>query len=93
VRVTLAVVDDYAELAVDDSAPGVPSGTHARLFERLYRVDLARNRRHGGSGLGLPICRALVEAHGGTIAAMASFLGGLKIVVRLPLLSTPENVP
>jgi two-component system, OmpR family, sensor histidine kinase BaeS len=93
VLVTLIAVDDHAELAVEDSAPGVPFGTHTRLFERLYRVDLARNRGRGGSGLGLPICKALVEAHGGTIAAMASFLGGVKIVVRLPLLPTPENVP
>jgi two-component system sensor histidine kinase BaeS len=93
VLVTLAFTEDHAELTVEDSAPGVPFGTHARLFERLYRVDLARNRGRGGSGLGLPICKALVEAHGGTIAAMASCLGGVRIVVRLPLLSTPENVP
>lgn len=80
---------DQAELTVDDSAPGVPSGAHARLFERLYRVDQARTRERGGSGLGLAICKAVVEAHGGTIAALPSEHGGVRIRVALPLL--PEQ--
>lgn len=91
VLVTLAVKGPNAELAIEDSAPGIPLEAHARLFERMYRVDQARSRECGGSGLGLSICKALVEAHGGTIAAMASFLGGVKIIVRLPLNSPPEN--
>jgi len=85
VVVRLAEDGDRAELSIDDSAPGVPEGTHDRLFERLYRADAARTRARGGSGLGLSICKTLVEAHGGSIAAMPSPLGGVRIVVRLPL--------
>jgi two-component system, OmpR family, sensor histidine kinase BaeS len=72
------------ELSIEDSAPGAPHGTHARLFERLYRVDHARSRERGGSGLGLSICKALVETHNGKIEALPSVLGGIKIVIRLP---------
>ncbi|MBY0238210.1 MAG: HAMP domain-containing protein [Burkholderiaceae bacterium] len=74
-----------AEITLDDSAPGVPAGAHARLFERLYRVDQARTRERGGSGLGLAICKALVEAHGGAIVALPSQHGGIRVRITLPL--------
>ena len=76
---------DEAVLSVDDSAPGVTAADHARLFEPLYRADASRSRRLGGSGLGLSICRAIVRSHGGHIEAGASALGGLRVVVTLPL--------
>jgi two-component system sensor histidine kinase BaeS len=72
-------------LSVDDSAPGVPAADQSRLFEPLYRADASRSRRLGGSGLGLAICRAIVRSHGGRIEAGASPLGGLRVVVTLPL--------
>jgi two-component system sensor histidine kinase BaeS len=84
--VRLGVAGQQAELCVEDTAPGVPEGAHARLFERLYRVDQARTRQRGGSGLGLAICKTLVEAHGGTIVALPSALGGVKMLIRIPLL-------
>lgn len=85
ITVTLSQQGGFAELTVDDSAPGVPDGVHAKLFERLYRVDVARTRKSGGSGLGLSICKAIIEGHGGTIVALPSQLGGVKIFIRLPL--------
>jgi two-component system sensor histidine kinase BaeS len=68
-----------ARLTVQDSAPGVREADCPKLFEPLYRADLARTRREGGSGLGLAICRAIVKAHGGTITARPSPLGGLAV--------------
>ena len=72
-------------VTVEDSAPGVEEDKRGRLFERFYRVDASRNRASGGSGRGLAICRNIVLAHGGAIHAEASTLGGLAIVVELPL--------
>jgi two-component system sensor histidine kinase BaeS len=84
VRVELAAIDRAALLTVDDTPPGVPTAALPYLFERLYRVDESRSRAAGGAGLGLSICRAIVDAHGGTITAQSSPLGGLRIVVALP---------
>jgi two-component system sensor histidine kinase BaeS len=72
-------------LHFDDSAPGVPESEMPRLFDRLFRGESSRNRELGGSGLGLSICRAAIEAHGGTIDADASELGGLRVTIKLPL--------
>lgn len=70
---------------IDDSAPGVPETDLPQLFERFYRVESSRSRAHGGAGLGLAICRNIVEAHNGTIKAMASPLGGVRVRVELPV--------
>lgn len=88
-RIVLAIriVNECAVIQIDDSAPGVPIGAHARLFERLYRVDQARSRERGGSGLGLSICKAFILAHGGSIEALPSSLGGVQMVIRLSLRS------
>lgn len=77
--------DHHLTLYFEDSGPGVPGEALPRLFDRLYRVDASRNRDSGGSGLGLSICRQIVDCHGGDIWAQNSTMGGLSIVVRLPL--------
>lgn len=77
--------DTRVRVRLQDSAPGVPADKRERLFERFYRVDDSRNRASGGSGLGLAICRNIVQAHGGWIEAQASPLGGLAVVLELPL--------
>ncbi|RDS81548.1 sensor histidine kinase efflux regulator BaeS [Dyella monticola] len=84
-RVVVRVMADSAIVDLMDSAPGVELGHLPRLFERFYRADASRNRASGGAGLGLSICRAIVEAHGGTIEAHPSPLGGLWLMVRLPM--------
>ena len=74
-------------LHVEDSGPGVPDASVERLFDRLYRVDHARTRARGGSGLGLSICKSIVEAHGGKIGAANGPSGGLRFDIELPLMS------
>ncbi len=71
-------------IVIEDTAPAVPADALSRVFDRLYRVDNSRSRDSGGSGLGLAICKSIVTAHGGTISAAPSDLGGLKITVEFP---------
>ena len=68
-----------------DSAPGVTPEELERLFDRLYRVESSRNRAMGGAGLGLAICKNIVEAHEGSISALPSPQGGVLIRIELPL--------
>ena len=69
--VTVTVADDTAsagvELTVHDDGPGLPPALAAQAFDRFSRGDESRTRDTGGSGLGLPIVKAIVDAHGGTV--------------------------
>ena len=85
VVITLHRIDGEAVLEWEDNGLGVPPEELARLTERLFRVEGSRNRASGGSGLGLAIAKALVEGHGGSLTARASSLGGLAIVITLPV--------
>jgi two-component system sensor histidine kinase BaeS len=84
-RISCRVMADSAVVDLMDSAPGVEPDKLPHLFERFYRTEGSRNRASGGAGLGLAISRAIVEAHGGSIDAHPSPLGGLWLTVRLPL--------
>jgi len=84
ISVALKRERDRAVVEWHDSAPGVDAEDLPRLTERLYRVEASRNRAGGGSGLGLAIVRAIVEGHGGTLAATPSPLGGLGIRLVFP---------
>ena len=74
-----------ARVELADSAPGVGPQELEKLFDRLYRVDSSRNRTLGGAGLGLAICKNIVEAHEGSIRALHSPAGGVLISIELPL--------
>jgi signal transduction histidine kinase len=62
-------------VSVTDSGDGIPAEHLSRVFERFYRVDAARDRAHGGSGIGLAIAKALVQAHGGQLTATSPGTG------------------
>jgi len=83
--VSLQYDDGNAIIDFQDTAPGVSESEMGRLFERLYRVESSRSRASGGAGLGLAICRNIVEAHGGSISAHQSQFGGVWIRMILPL--------
>jgi len=68
----------------EDTAPGVPPELINRIFDRLFRADPSRSRKTGGSGIGLAICKNIVESHDGKIRAEAAKTGGLAIVVAFP---------
>jgi two-component system sensor histidine kinase BaeS len=81
---------DHVLLQFADTKPAVPTESLGRLFDRLYRVDPSRSRTQGGSGLGLSICKTIVEAHDGTITAQHAAAGGLQIQIDIPL-HNPTN--
>lgn len=85
IQVRLFKEKHYAIVEVEDSAPCVSDNNYEKLFDPLFRQDVSRNRRKEGSGLGLAICKKIVEAHQGEVCAMPSHLGGLKLVVKIPL--------
>jgi two-component system sensor histidine kinase BaeS len=74
---------NYVTISFEDTGPGVPPESIPRLFDRLYRVDPVRNPVSDASGLGLSICKAIVESHGGSIRALNGPLGGLRIEIDL----------
>ena len=89
--ITCDVGTDSIDIDFADSAPGVPENALDRLFDRLFRVETSRSRHSGGAGLGLSICKAIVDAHGGSIQALGSDAGGLLIRITLPLADVSET--
>lgn len=82
--------DESAFVELRDSGPGVSEDERERLFERFYRG--ARTPGDGGVGLGLTICRAILDAHGGTIGIANRDRGGAVVRLSLPL-SSPSPLP
>ncbi len=86
VLVTLLLEGNEAVLCVRDTGIGIPAESLPHVFDRFYRVDAARSRADGGSGLGLSICQAVVRGHQGTITIESQIDEGTAITVRLPAL-------
>ncbi len=84
VRLQIKDEGDWATLTVVDDGPGIPRHAMDHVFDRFYRADPSRSRRSGGSGLGLSIVQAIVEAHGGVVDASNDAGGGARFSVRLP---------
>jgi signal transduction histidine kinase len=85
VLVRISAADDNAVLDVHDNGPGIPASALPHLFERFYRVDKARSRQMGGSGLGLSIVKSICAAHGGRVNVESSEGKGSRFRVELPL--------
>jgi two-component system OmpR family sensor kinase len=84
VSVAVSVSSGAAVVRVADSGPGIPAADQERVFDRFYRVDKARSRDRGGSGLGLAVARSLVRAHGGTVE-LAGRPGSTAFTITVPL--------
>jgi two-component system sensor histidine kinase BaeS len=84
VAVLLEAQDKHVSIIIKDSSPTVSAKELPSIFDPLFRADAARQRTGVGSGLGLSICSAIVEAHKGSIHAVESSFGGLQVEVILP---------
>lgn len=84
VEIALSVVGEQVSIRIEDTPPGVNDDECDKLFDPLYRHDASRSRRSAGAGLGLAICKNIVEAHQGRITASPSRLGGVSIEILLP---------
>jgi two-component system heavy metal sensor histidine kinase CusS len=69
---------------VEDNGIGISAEHRLHVFEPFYRVDASRSRDRGGAGLGLAICKAIVEAHCGDISIMSQIDGGTRVEIVLP---------
>lgn len=93
-RITASVTgeDGAVVVRIQDTGSGIAPEHLPHIFERFYRGDAARLRQgQGGHGLGLTICRELVQAHGGQISAESTLGQGSLFTIRLPLLPAPDG--
>ena len=85
VSVEISVAGQRLRFAVRDEGLGVPPSEHRRIFEKFYRLDRDLTRGVGGTGLGLYICRELLERMAGRIWVESSGAGGSTFVTELPI--------
>jgi signal transduction histidine kinase len=90
VNISLAKVDGWAHFVVQDTGHGIPPQDVPHIFDRFYRVDKARTRAQGGSGLGLSIAKWVAQAHGGDILVESEVGVGTTFTVKLPAITPPE---
>ena len=91
VEITLERDRDFALITVSDTGVGIPEESLEHIFERFYRVDKARSRSTGGSGLGLSIVKNMVERNRGTITAESTPGAGTKFIVSFPVFDMEDG--
>jgi two-component system phosphate regulon sensor histidine kinase PhoR len=84
---------DEVIVTVSDTGIGIPRADQPRIFERFYRVDVARSREAGGTGLGLSIAKHLVEAHGGRLWVESELGQGSRFHFSVPIFSAQDENP
>ena len=84
VTIRVSASDIAVDIEVEDTGPGIAAKHLPRIFERFYRVDRARSRDSGGTGLGLALVRHVVERSGGTVVVSSEVGRGTTFRVQLP---------
>ena len=85
VAVDLESNDRKLEITIDDDGPGIPADKREEVFKAFYRLEESRNKETGGIGLGLAITKDVITSHGGKIELADSPLGGLRVLISIPL--------
>jgi two-component system sensor histidine kinase KdpD len=91
IRIAARQREDAVEVAVEDRGPGLPPGREQSIFDKFTRGE--RESAVPGVGLGLAICRAIVQAHGGEISAQNREGGGARFRFTLPMADAPPSPP
>ena len=92
VRVTLNADHKFFYVKIQDSGVGIPEEFQEKIFERFYRVDKARSRETGGTGLGLSLTRNVILLHRGSIKVYSKEKEGTTFTVRIPLYYVASDV-
>ncbi len=85
IKMYVGCVHDDAYIKIIDDGVGIPEADIPRVFERFYRVDKARSREMGGTGLGLPIAKEIIEANGGSIDIKSELGKGTEVIIKVPI--------
>ena len=93
VQLSLSKKAGWAQLEITDNGIGIPAENLPHIFDRFYRVDKARTRAQGGSGLGLSIAQWIAQAHGGAIRVTSTVGEGSTFTVTLPLYEPAPQLP
>lgn len=82
--IKLYKVEDFIKISVKDNGIGIPKESVDYIFERFYRVDKSRCRNTGGTGVGLTICKSIIDLHGGNIEVKSEVNIGSKFIITIP---------
>jgi two-component system sensor histidine kinase KdpD len=92
IEIGAQVANNAAEIYIADNGPGLPIGSESKVFDKFFRGPTVAPDGRRGVGLGLAICRAIVEAHGGSISARNRAAGGAEFRMTIPATETPPKV-
>ncbi len=82
--IKLYKVEDFIKISVKDNGIGIPKESVDYIFERFYRVDKSRCRNTGGTGVGLTICKSIIDLHGGNIEVKSELNIGSEFIITIP---------
>ncbi len=85
IAVSLESNNHKMEITIEDDGPGIPADKREDVFKAFYRIEGSRNKETGGVGLGLSIAKDIIVSHGGTIELGDSDMGGLRVLINIPL--------
>jgi two-component system sensor histidine kinase KdpD len=92
IEISASANDKRAEIRIVDDGPGLPAGTEEKVFDKFFRGSTVAPDGRRGVGLGLAICQAIIEAHGGKITAANRRDAGAEFIISLPSTETPPRI-